>query len=253
MEDAVDTEAHPQVTLGGLEVDVRGPFVDGAAEQLVDEGGHRTVGDVAVGTGAGEHVAWRTQDRADVDGVRPVGGCRCWPVLGRHEREVVEAPLDCPSELVGGGDHQAHGNGCEHPQVVDGLHVPRVGDGDGDGAIPDGYREHAAGPAEGLRDVHQCGRVRRVEGEVPVRESEHRRQLAGEVDFVQHPAGDQGLAEALPGASLLLECRVHLGGRGEPRLDQVLAERHTVVEVILFVLGDVRGHHLVRHPLPTPQ
>ncbi len=113
VEDPVDPEAHPEVPLGGLEVDVRGPLVDGAPEELVDEGGHRAAGDIVVGVR--RRVGRGPLLRAEVDGQGPVRGDRLRTVVGRHEREIVEAALDLPVELTGGGDDQPHRTRGEHP------------------------------------------------------------------------------------------------------------------------------------------
>ena len=230
VEHPVDAVADAQVGLGGLDVDVRGPLVEGLEDEEVD------VADDRGRLGGGLDVVDRGLAGCPLDAERGLHG---------HVGGVAagERAVDVGADLGPGGDDHDEVAADDGPQVVHGEHVGRVR-----------RRHHGHPGVEGDHDdvVVPGGRL----GDDPG----HRRVDAHgvEVDELQthllgHPPHQVGLGDqllvgqdpgdALPREVVLLERQAHGLDGHPPALDEGLGQRREPGEEL--AVGDRRHGVLI--------
>ena len=195
-EEPVDPEAHPQVPLARLDVDVGRAVLQGPGEQHLEEA---LVGLLRVA----RPVLRRRGPGLDVGTVRAVDrGEHVGP--GRHHR------LD----LAPG----------QRTQVGDRSGVRRVGHGHEQPAVLGAQRQRGEAAAHRLRHQRDQLGVDGVGAEVDEAQADLLGERGDELALGEHAEVDEHPAQAAPEAALLLHGDLQLLGREQPALEQDVAE-----------------------------
>jgi hypothetical protein len=190
---AVDPVAHPHVVLGGLQVQVGGPVLDGLLDQVV-------------------HVP---HDRGVVRAGRLCG--HAGRVIQRGVDHVAEVAvlalqaLDDPPDLAAGDHHRPDRHAGRRAHVVQRDHVARVGDADDQLAVVHRQAEHPVPQHDRQRDALERGRVGRVADQVQRVDPERGRRGGGQLLLGDDLVVDQDRPHGPAAALRLLGRAVHRG------------------------------------------
>ena len=183
VQDAVDAVADPHLLAVGLEVNVRGAFLDALGDHAVDELDDRC-------------LAGRLADLGDRAASPSAPLLVLFDRLGDRGVELARIG-DRRDDVLGGGDHRAHVEPGHDRDVVDGPHVGRVRHRDHQRVVLDeGDRDRAVALRSLVRDQVDGTEVELEDAQVDVVEAEalgrRTRQLVG----VDRAVGEQHRAPA---------------------------------------------------------